>query len=289
MAEHPKSGNLQETRKHGALMSKTTTEMKTTDAADIESVLNDTLYGMGKYANASARIVEVFNEGSCDGKGAKKYVVELTKDEEAWPLNYIRWSFSCTSSIERTTVDVDGTPLKVSYGKTSDWVDDLEDIQDDDNTTVYSTIIFRYNKYSEQLGEADVYVPTQEITGIRYRLIPENQLITALTSFASWQNTINSEPFFGHSRGNVLCLGIDVEQIGIRPATNEHLIEMRYRFMTRPGKYRNSGGGWDSYTVWTDPVTGLIPADAEENDGAVLHSRHYNWKDFTILYNISEL
>jgi hypothetical protein len=279
MSDELLKGTNEESRKFGAVVSRTTTRVERVDSLDALDSLSTSLSQSNNYATSTARVIGVEQVADCDGPtGDRKILVELTEAEESWPLNVFKWEMRSSSSIERTSVDVDGNPIIVKYSPSVDWAL-LQGGQG---------MAFQYTTYESQTAEVDVYIPTREITGTRYRLIRDDQIIKYLTSLYDWQNTINSAPFFGHPKGCVLCLGADITQIAMRP-NGEHLLEESFKFITRPGRTPNANNGWNSWSYWKDPNSGMLPNNLETTEGAVVESRHYLWRDHSILYNASIL
>jgi hypothetical protein len=97
---------------------------------------------------------------------------------------------------------------------------------------------------------------------------------------------MNSGTFLGFEKGNVLCMGVDFRMIGLR-ADASWICEERFKLMTRPGHPLSSVGvgcgGWNTWHLWKDPNSGVIPDDVWDDyatTGAVVEVQHYAFKDF---------
>jgi hypothetical protein len=227
------------------------------------------------YASCNLRISDRTQDGD--------FEVEIQNGIEAYPLDKMRWNISPTGQQERTTVDINGNPIVLSYAPALDWA-------------IGGGIgfAFTYTTYADQVGEADKYISCEEISGTITEIIPEGSFITYISGLREWQNTINSAEFFGHAIGNVLCLGWTTDMIGER-LNGDYLVESRVRFSTKPGSilsmWSESGtvaaGGWNSWHYWKDPTNGMVPDDVHSTDGAYVEVQHYALKDFTSLYEVS--
>jgi hypothetical protein len=265
-------GVTSQTRQFGAVVDETRTYHEDIDGT---IYLDDALDGLtDEFSSSSVRVIGRRKDG--------RMLVEVQRNLQAFALGQINWTVNTVSMQERTKVDFEGNPIVLEYPPSLDWA-----------IITDGFMSFQYTQYTEQTGEADVYIAAEEITGIRHRVVPNGGIVNHLTEYLRpWKNTINSTDFFGHLRGNVLCLGVDFRQESRRP-NGDWICEERYKFITRPGAVLSDdtpgGNGWNTWHYWTDPNSGVIPADALEkkDDGAVKEIQHYPYKDFTVLYLVS--
>jgi hypothetical protein len=221
-------------------------------------------------------------------------MMEVRLTNEAFSLGQLQWQFNVSSLQERTTTDLAGDKIVVTYPPSLDWASEITTAQGD---TINS---FQYTKYESQTGEAEKYIPSCEITGQRFMRVEANGIVNHLTTvLRPWFYTINSVAFMGFEIGCVLCLGVDFRPVAKRP-DGSWICEERYKFMTRPGHPLSNlipegapegsvAGGWNTWHLWKDPNSGVIPDDVWDKitDGAVVEVRHYELKDFTVLYAYS--
>lgn len=275
---------------YGAVQNETRTYHKDiTDPVYLEDALTED--SSLSAARATARVMAPKSDGTI--------MMEVTQTTEAFALGQIQWQFNVVSLQERTTTDIDGNRILIEYPPSLDW---SSTITSNGGDYIQS---FQYTTYAEQTGEAEKYIPSCEITGQRFGLVPAGGIINHLTNvLRPWFYTINDTAFMGFERGCVLCMGVDFRPIS-RRENGDWLCEERYKFMTRPGS-PNSGakpagaaaddvaGGWNTWHVWKDPNSGYIPEDVWEADATtvsgykgVTEVRHYAYKDFTVLYLVS--
>lgn len=261
------ASNTRQTR-FGALISSTTNVLRYED--DYTSALGNVLADFESYPGATARITSPDKDGRAR--------VEVQVSEESFALEEMKWEITPSSLQERTTVDVNGDPIVLSYADSLDWADEL---------TGTEFVAFQYTTYSDQVGEADVYITSQEITGTKQFIVSNGAFIDTCVFLLEWQNTINETEFFGHAKGNVLCLGWTLRILGRRP-NYDMLVEAVVRFITRPGspisQWGAGAGGWNSFQYWKDPNSGMVPSDVHTVEGALKEVQHYPLKDFTVFY-----
>jgi hypothetical protein len=211
--------------------------------------------------------------------GKKMMEVRITND--AVPFGTMQWQINTTGLQERTTTDINGDKILVTYPASLDWAIEITSSQGD---TINS---FQYTKYESQTGEADKYIPSSEITGSRFVNLEAADVVSYITNtLRPWFFTMNSGTFLGFEKGNVLCMGVDFRMIGLR-ADDSWICEERFKLMTRPGHPLSSVGvgcgGWNTWHMWKDPNSGVIPDDVWDDyatTGAVVEVQHYAFKDF---------
>ena len=239
--------------------------------ADIHDALDDILDDDNSYASVSAQVTGRKSDG--------QLLVEKQLSEDAFELNVIQWEVSPISLQERTTVNLHGDPIVLTYPPSSGY----------SSSGLGGVAIFQYTKYASQTGEADIYIAAEEVTATMFTACRKGQLINRLEALRVWKHKINSRPFLGHEKGNVLCLGVGVTQVGRRP-NGDHLLQQRWQFITRAGSPLSAWGagcgGWNTWHYWKDPTSDMIPDDVWEKraDGAVKEVQHYKTMDFTTLY-----
>jgi hypothetical protein len=272
------TGVTSQERQFGALLNETRTYNKDIDDS---IVLDDALDDPSSQAAATSRAQVIGRRDNGD------LMVEVQQTSNAFGIGRISWNVTCMSMQERTTTDVNGDPIIVTYPPSLDWAIEITSAEGD---TINS---FQYTKYESQTGEAEKYIPSKEITGIRSVIVPAGGVVNHLTTvLAPWDYTINSAAFFGYAIGNVICLGVDFRPIAQRD-DGSWVCEERYKFMTRPGHPLSvlgaGAGGWNTWHLWKDPNSGAIPDDVwdKKADGAVVEAQHYATKDFTVLYQYS--
>lgn len=266
MTDAKRGGTNQQNRQYGAITQSTVTYLK---SVDYEGAFEKALSEASNAGGASARIV--------DRKQNGKLLVEVQETREAFPLNTIQWSCKPSSIMERRSVDIDGNPIVVSYAPSVDW----------GLAGGGAGYAFQYTTYADQMAEADVYVPTKDITGRMFSIVPKGQIVSTIEGLRTWDFVINEYPFFGYEKGCVLSFGVGLSQIA-RRSNGDHLVEVEYRFLAKPGSPISSegvgAGGWNSWHPWTDPNSGMVPKDVYDTEDAVVEARHYAYKDFRILY-----
>jgi hypothetical protein len=224
------------------------------------------------YPGATARIT-----GNNEAGQAR---VEVQVSEESFDLEEMKWEITPSSLQERTTVDINGDPIVLSYSESLDWAAELSGAV---------AVAFQYTTYADQVGEADIYIASEEITGTKQFIVADGSFIDTVTAARAWQNTINETEFFGHPKGNVLCLGWTIRLLGRRP-NDDMLVEAVVRFISHPGSPNSmwgvGAGGWNTWQYWKDPNSGMIPSDVHTVEGALLEVQHYALKDFTELYTV---
>jgi len=276
--------------KYGAVQSETRTYHKDIDdPVSLEDALTED--SSLAAARATARIMAPKSDGTI--------MMEVTQTTEAFELEQIQWQFNVVSLQERTTTDIDGNRILIEYPPSTDWA---STITSNGGDYIQS---FQYTTYAEQTGEAEKYIPSCEITGQRFTIVPAGGIINHLTTvLRPWFYTINETAFMGFEKGCVLCMGVDFRPVSPRK-DGAWLVEERYKFMTRPGN-PNSGalpedaeegdvaGGWNTWHVWKDPNSGYMPEDVweasedtESGFKGVTEVRHYEYRDFTVLYAVS--
>ena len=270
----PKRGGTNtQSRQFGAVISTTQTFV---DEYDYEGAFEASLKSRSDVANSSTRVIDKCANG--------KLLMEVQETSQAFPLNVIQWTVKPSSVQEKTTVDHNGDAIILKYATSLDWATELGG----------TGMAFQYTKYTDQTGEADIYVPTKEISGRMYTIVAKGQVVNTITSLRVWDYTINSTAFFGYPKGCVLSFGVGFNQIARRP-NGDHLVELDYRFMAKPGsllsQWSESGtvaaGGWNSWLYWKDPNSGAVPKDIRTTTDAVKEVQHYELKDFTTLYQLS--
>lgn len=271
-----RGGQNSQTRKFGAIMSESTTILENVSIGDVvgdslDLVLSDNQRNL--MANCTAQVTARKADGTL--------LVEVQETTDPFELNVLQWEINCSSTQERTTVDVNGDPIVVSYPPSLDWAQ-----------TGGMGMAWQYTTYADQTGEADVYIACEEITGSMYTVCRNKGLVSYIETLRTWRHKINLTAFFGHEKGNVLCLGVDVKQVAKR-RNGDHLLQVTWKFMVRPGSPLSdvvaNGGGWNTWHYWKDPNSGITPKDVwdEKANGAVKEIRHYEYKDFTTLYQYS--
>lgn len=259
--------NTRQTR-FGALISSTTNVLRYED--DYTSALGNVLADFQSYPGVTARITAPDKDGRAR--------VEVQVSEESYALEEMKWEITPSSLQERTTVDINGDPIVLSYSDSLAWADDL---------TGSEAVAFQYTTYADQVGEADIYIASEEITGTKQFIVANGAFIDTVVAARAWQNTINETEFFGRAKGNVLCLGWTLRILGRRP-NYDMLVEAVVRFITRPGSPNSAwgagAGGWNTWQYWKDPNSGMIPSDVHTVEGALKEVQHYSLKDFTVLY-----
>mgnify|MGYP000886635381 CR=1 FL=1 len=254
-------------RQYGAIVRETRVYNEVVSGTTADAI-NEALdrYDTGA-ASAAASIVGRQQDGD--------YLIEVTLDQSAFRINQMQWEVNCSSLQERTTVDVAGNPIILSYPPSVDFA----------AACGSGSMAFSYTTYENQTGEADVYIACEEITGTKYKKVERGGLVDYISDLRAWRHTINDDTFFGHPKGNVLCMGVDVMVVGMRE-DGSYTVKTTYRFMTRPGSPLSSegagAGGWNTWHYWKDPNTGMVPEDVwdHKDDGAIQEVRHYKYKNF---------
>lgn len=279
------SGTTSRETQYGAIIRETRTFHKDIDSSEfLEDALDDDLSLAA--SSATAQVMAPKQNGDI--------MMSVTLTNEAFSLGQIQWQFNVVSLQERTTTDVNGDKISVTYPPSLDWAVEITSAEGD---TINS---FQYTKFTRQISEAEKYVPSCEITGSRMMLVAAGGIVNHLTNvLRPWFYTINSVPFMGFEVGCVLCMGVDFRPVAKRP-DGSWVCEERYKFLTRPGHPLSNlipvgapegsvAGGWNTWHLWKDPNSGVIPDDVWEkkDDGAVVEVRHYALKDFTPLYAFS--
>ena len=268
-------GVTSQERNYGAIVGETRTYHTTVPS----TLLLDEALDEGDsnlFPSASVRVIGRKEDGTL--------LVEVQQNTQAFDLGEMSWNVNCVSMQERTTVDVDGNAIIVSYPDALIWSSEITTALGDNISS------FMYTKYEDQTAEAEVYIACEEIMGVRRVLVPAGGIGTYMTdTLRPWRHTLNENPFFGHLKGNVLCLGVDFRPESKR-SNGDWICEERFKFMTRPGSpisdVVEGGGGWNTWHYWQDPNSGAIPNDvlAKKEDGAIVEAVHYRYKDFTVLY-----
>lgn len=234
------------------------------------------------YLDATVKIIGLVHDTDCNGIVQTYYHCEVMTDLDATEYNTWHWSVRSALSQETRTTDWEGEPVIVSYPPAVDWFGGGT-----------SMGVF-YKQFEDQIAEMSVYIPGSEIQGRRRRIVSKQNEGLVLRRARDWQGKINAAPFFGWARGNVLCLGLDV-QFTHKLRTDGWVIDETVRFMSRPGGQVESEGeegaplspttpdGWDSWVFWKDPQTGLIPPDLEP-----LQVRHYQYANFEQMLTTTE-
>ena len=272
------SGQTSRETAFGSIVRETHTYHKDIESSlYLEDALDDDLTLSASSANAQVMAPKA--DGSL--------MMEVRLTNEAFALGQIQWQFNVVSLQERTTTDLAGAKISVTYPPSLDWASEITSAQGD---TINS---FQYTKYESQISEAEKYIPSCEITGSRFMKVVANGVVNHLTTvLRPWFYTINEVSFMGFEKGCVLCMGVDFRPVAPRD-NGDWICEERYKFMTRPGHPLSSEGvncgGWNTWHLWKDPNSGVIPDDVWEKkaDGAVVEVRHYEYKDFTTLYAYS--
>jgi len=278
LGKEANSGTTSRETQHGAIVRETRTFHKDIDSSVfLEDALDDDLSLAA--SSATAQVMAPKQNG--------EIMMSVTLTNEAFSLGQIQWQFNVVSLQERTTTDVNGDKISVTYPPSLDWAAEITSAEGD---TINS---FQYTKFKSQISEAEKYVPSCEITGSRMMLVAAGGIVNHLTNvLRPWFYTINSVAFMGFEVGCVLCMGVDFRPVAKRP-DGSWVCEERYKFLTRPGHPLSSmgvnAGGWNTWHMWKDPNSGVIPDDVWEkkDDGAVVEVVHYDSKDFTTLYAFS--